>query len=73
MDLMAALKWLGGAFIALLAWLGVDLMKRVKKLEEGHVTRDHLDEVRSSITASFQNSHERIEDKLDRLIERQMK
>lgn len=73
MDISAILKWCAGAFITLLAWLGIDLMRRVKKLEEGHITRDHLDEVRSSITASFQNSHERIEDKLDRLIERQLR
>lgn len=74
--LLAILKWLGGAFIALLAWLGVDVWKRVRELEKDRaqmVTRDHLDEVRSSITSSFQNSHERIENKLDRLIERNLK
>lgn len=76
MDFAAAFKWVGGLFVALLAWLGVDLLKRVRDLESDRgkmVTRDHLEEVRGSITASFQNSHIRIEDKLDRLIERNIK
>lgn len=67
--IMSALTAIGGWFLKRQDDRIADLEKERGQL----VTRDHLDEVRSSITASFQNSHARIEDKLDRLIERRLK
>jgi hypothetical protein len=66
-------KWALGALALILSWLGIDLYHRIRKLEEGRVTRKDFDELRHSLMATFTNGHERLEDKLDRIIERLMK
>lgn len=69
----AALKWAAGALVAVLAWLGVDLYKRVKKLEEDRVTREDFDELRHSLMATFIHGHDKLEAKIDKLIDRLIK
>lgn len=66
----ALAKWLGGIVVAVLGWLGLDTYKRVRALEENKVTREDLDELRSSMIATFSNGHERIEQRLDKIWER---
>jgi hypothetical protein len=66
-------KWALGALALVLGWIGIDVYKRVKKLEEGRVTREDFDELRTSMMATFTHGHERLEGKLDKLIERLIK
>jgi hypothetical protein len=66
-------KWALGALALILSWLGIDLYHRIRKLEEDRVTREDFDELRQSMMATFTNGHDRLEDKLDRIIERLMK
>jgi hypothetical protein len=63
-------KWSLGTLGLVLSWFGIDLYRRVRDLERGRVTREDFDELRQSMMATFTNGHERLEDKLDRIIER---
>ncbi len=69
----ALAKWLGGLVMVVLGWVGVDLHKRIKELEAGRVTREDFDELRHSLMATFTHGHDRLEGKLDRLIEKLIK
>ncbi len=43
---------------------------RIGELEKDRVTRDHIDELRSSLMATISQNHERTESRLDRILER---
>jgi hypothetical protein len=44
--------------------------KRITALETNRVTRDDFDELRSSLMATATQNHERVEQRLDRILER---
>ncbi len=63
--------------LALIAWLlrrGVGKVDgheaRIAGLEKDRVTRDDLDELRASLTATVAHAQERTETRLDRILER---
>lgn len=69
----ALAKWLGGLVVAVLGWFGIDLHRRVKQLEESRVSREDIDELRHSMMQTFTHGHDKVEAKVDRLIERLIK
>jgi hypothetical protein len=50
-------KWALATLALLLSWFGVDLYRRVKELEKERVTRKDVDELRTSMMATFAHGH----------------
>lgn len=73
MDWESAFKWIGAILVATFGWMWRRQATRLDALEKDRVTRTDFDELRASMLATFTNGHNRLEDKLDRIIERLMK